>query len=92
MEWNPWLYTPLFGMALIKGAMCISGTKDLFVFDPDKQSGPQSLFIVIQALGIIANEFHAWKTFWWNGLKLYVCVCEREKIYSICLFLSNLSH
>ena len=74
MEWNPWLYTPVLGMDLIQGAMCISGTKDLFVFNSDKWSGPQSLFIVTQSLGLIFNAFQTWKTFWWNGLKLYICI------------------
>ena len=58
-------------MALIQGAMCISGTKDLFVFNSDKLSCPQSLFIVTQTLGLISNAFQAWKSLWWNGVKLY---------------------
>ena len=90
MEWNPWLYTPVLGMDLIQGAMCISGTKDLFVFNSDKWSGPQSLFIVTQALGLISNAFQAWKTFWWNGVKsyIYTYICMYVYIYvCVCMYI-----
>ena len=64
MKWNCWLYLPVLVKALTQRAMCISGTKYLFMFSSDKWSGPQSLFIVTQSLGLIFNAFQAWKTFW----------------------------
>ena len=85
MEWKPWLYTPLLGTALIQGAMCISGTKDVFVFNSDKRSGPQSLFIVTQTLGLICNAFQAWKSFWWNG----VHVSSVQSVSHVWLFVTH---
>ena len=46
-----------FGKALTQRAMCISGTKYLFVFNSDKWSVPQSLFIVTQSLGLSLMHF-----------------------------------
>ena len=39
--------------------MAATRIEDLFVFNSDKQSGPQSLFIVTQTLGLISNVFQA---------------------------------
>ena len=88
MKWNPWLYPPVLGKALTQRAMCISGTKYLFVFSSDKWSGPQSLFIVTQSLGLIFNAFQAWKTFWWSGIKLYICIHTHTHIYVyVCVYI-----
>lgn len=65
-------------MALIQGVICISCSKDLFVFNCDKWSGPQSQFRVTQTLGLISKAFQAWKDFL-IGMVYYICVCVCER-------------
>ena len=85
MEWKPWLYTPVLGMALIQGVVCTSWSKDLFVFNCDKWSGPQNQFRVTQTLGLICNAFQAWKSFWWNG----VHVSSVQSVSHVWLFVTH---